>query len=77
MCCLAEPCPSARQHPCHHLRFDGDRARCKLARKGKVPIGDGCCIKARAFRKGVEYDFASLPKSLKITAVRQARQKGA
>lgn len=75
MCCLTQPCPVVGKLPCPQLRFDRDRARCKLARKGIVPTGDGCCIKARAYRHGVEYDFASLPKTLKITAVRQVRWK--
>ena len=38
-------------------------------------ISAGCCIKARAYKDGVEYDFAALPKEMKMMAVRQ-KMKG-
>lgn len=74
-CCLAQLCPAMRQgaaRPCTHLSFNGDEANCHLAPL-IVPVGDGCCIKARAYRKGEEFDFAGLPKWQKIMAVRQSR----
>jgi hypothetical protein len=37
-----------------------------------IPVdGRGCCIKARAYRGGVEYDFSSLPVELKRNAAKQ------
>jgi hypothetical protein len=33
-------------------------------------IGQGCCIKGRAYKDGVEYDFAALPETLKRECVR-------
>jgi len=70
-CCLHEICPIGMAlfgtaKPCEGLSFDGDIATCSAA--GIVPVGDGCCIQARAFKDGVEYDFASLPPELKWQA---------
>jgi len=36
-------------------------------------IGAGCCISARCFKDGVQYDFASLSKEVKISIVRKLR----
>jgi len=71
-CCLHELCPVAKALYgdlvfCPALSFDGVVAICSLAGK-VVPVGDGCCIKARAYKDGVEYDFASLDPSLKVRA---------
>ena len=57
---------------CPMLQFDGDVAACNAPEW--IPFGDGCCIKARAYRDGVKYDFASLPKELKILAVRPLKK---
>jgi len=78
LCCLAETCALARisfrigEHdPCPALVFTGDVATCTLE---SVPFGDGCCIAARAYRNGVEHDFAGLSAELKINAVRSMRR---
>lgn len=77
MCCLSMQCPISIkiygiQSICPALSFENNIASCKYAGT-LVPIGDGCCIKARAFKDGVEYDFASLPNELKFIAVKQLR----
>lgn len=77
-CCLHVTCPIGQaiyrnSRPCPALLFENDTASCELA--GIVPVGDGCCIKARAYKDGVEYDFASLPSSLKILAAKSLRLK--
>jgi hypothetical protein len=36
-------------------------------------IGKGCCIKARAYKNGKEYDFASLPEAVKKVVVKERR----
>lgn len=80
-CCLSETCPVGMKvygikkfDKCPALKFEGRQATCVLSSASAevsiiglnlVPIGDGCCIKARAYRNGVEYDFASLPVELK------------
>jgi len=38
-------------------------------------IGKGCCIKARAFKDGIEYDFASLPAEVKQKLVQSLRKE--
>lgn len=80
-CCLAETCPIGQyvfgigKHDlCNALLFP-DRAFCTLAEKGLVPIGDGCCIKARAYKNGIEYDFASLPSEVKHDVARKLLYK--
>ena len=70
---------------CPKLYFIDDIANCSLfdmieederesARK-VFGIGAGCCIEARVYKDGVEYDFASLPKEKKLLAVKQIRRK--
>lgn len=68
-CCLHEQCPISielhgKKDICPVLSFNGETAVCGLAMI--VPIGDGCCIKARAYKDNIEYDFASLPSIMKI-----------
>jgi len=81
LCCLAEPCLASlvvhgEVEICPSLFFDGDEAECRIA--DLIPIGDGCCISARAYKAGVKFDFASLPKEIKIKAAQYLRkQKGA
>ena len=80
-CCLTETCPIGQafykiseETRCPGLSFDlQGQATCELAQRGLVPIGDGCCIKARAYRNNTEYDFASLPNEFKYSIVRQVR----
>lgn len=79
LCCLAETCPVgqatfniAKNDHCPALSFEIDgTATCKLVAYNLVPIGDGCCIKARAYKDGVEYNFADLPSELKRRAVKE------
>lgn len=81
-CCLNEPCPVAKilmqntDNPtgkCPYLSYTGALAFCGLVESGLIPVGDGCCIKARAIRKGNVYDFASMSRALKLKAVEQIR----
>ena len=58
---------------CPALKFDGSIATCLLS--AIIPIGEGCCIKARAYRNGVEYDFASLPSALKQSVAQKLLRK--
>jgi hypothetical protein len=82
-CCLTVTCPSGvlyygidKRTPCPALTFNTQsRAKCGLVKHGLVPIGDGCCIKARAYKDGVEYDFASLPSHLKKRAAADFRDR--
>ncbi len=72
-CCLAEQCPIGvlrygQRAVCPGLSFDTTgQATCAIA--GEVPIGDGCCISARAYKDGAEYDFATLSPTAKATIV--------
>jgi len=62
-----EPCPS--------LEFDDKGiAKCNLVEPGLVPVGDGCCIKARAYKDGKEFDFAGLRPAMKSRAVADLRR---
>jgi hypothetical protein len=78
-----------KYQPCPGLRFEGDEAVCQLvldlissslsAEKADkirqlMGIGTGCCIKARAFKDGKEYDFASLSKEMKVKVVKGTRR---
>jgi len=79
-CCLSEVCLSGLKEygalePCHGLTFRLHRgklqAKCQLVKKDLVPVGEGCCISARAYRNGIEHDFATLPDSEKRLITRQ------
>lgn len=70
-CCINEPCPISKEMGmgstgkiCQALDYDGTKATCKLATtratKAILGIGQGCCMKARCYKNGIEYDFASL-----------------
>ena len=86
-CCLFETCPAGilvfkvrKEDRCPGLSFMGEdekMAFCSVSYglTGLVPIGDGCCIKARAYKNGVEYDFAALSPESKVKAVQQIRRK--
>jgi len=81
-CCLSETCPigmdvygiGKHETKCPALRFEKNKATCLLAVANLVPTGDGCCILARAIKDGVQYDFASLSKELKINVVQSVRE---
>lgn len=89
-CCISENCPMSievfkvKKHGklCPGLQITDNTATCLLAefltneQKEMFGFGTGCCIKARAYKNGVEYDFASLPDELKIF-VAQKSYKGA
>ncbi len=69
-CCTFEPCPvikkvmpGVKKCPVFELGDNGQSV-CRLA-NFLVPIGDGCCIKARCFRGDTVYDFAALPGEVK------------
>lgn len=74
-CCLAENCIIAQRlyaiprHGvlCPALIVHDGHTSCLLAEidPDAMGIGQGCCIKARAFNNGIEYDFASLPPEIK------------
>ena len=65
-----------KHDPCPALKFEGEVATCILATLliSPIPVGEGCCIKARAYKNGVEYDFASLPPELKRRAAQDRRK---
>lgn len=73
-CCLSEVCIVGREvynvqkyDRCPGLSFDNYKtASCKLA-NGLVPVGDGCCMKARLYRHGIEHKFSKLTEHQKQT----------
>jgi hypothetical protein len=72
---LSAVCPTGQEYyqldkfeSCPGLSFDGQKASCEIAIT-HVPVGDGCCIKARSFYNGRIIPFASMPKELKFEAV--------
>ena len=80
MCCLSMTCEIGQRvfnipedELCHALVFENNMAVCRLAPYA-VPVGDGCCIKARIYIEGVEYPFASLSIPLKKMAASQVRK---
>ena len=85
MCCLNETCPIGQNYytvkktdKCPGLSFENDFAFCLLVgifSDLMLGIGQGCCIKARVFKDGVQYDFASLTKEFKQIAVNQIRRE--
>ena len=82
-CCLNETCPTGmdvygigKHIRCPALRFErNNTATCLLVHAKLVPVGDGCCILARAIRDGVEYDFAGLSKQVKKNVVQLIREE--
>lgn len=78
-CCLITQCPIGgafygKHKICPGLSFDEmGLAACNLA--GLVPVGDGCCISARAFKEGKAYDYAGLPRENKHWIVNQYRER--
>ena len=75
-CCLTVICLIAQKfykikedEPCPALLWKDNKAYCELIpifSEKILGIGAGCCIKARAFKDGISYDFASLPEGIKI-----------
>lgn len=83
-CCINEPCPISKEMGmanggCQALDYDGVEATCKLATtratKAILGIGQGCCMKARCYKDGIEYDFASLPPHIKRRVANEAYDK--
>ena len=66
-----------KKAPCPFLGYDADKMEttCKIIHTGMIGIGKGCCIKARCFKDGVQYDFASLPDELKKNVALSAWRK--
>lgn len=75
LCCVNEQCPVSIEvygvkDSCPALSFNGDEASCALV--GIVPVGDGCCIKARIFMRGEgERDYSSLSSAQKRLVVQR------
>ena len=71
-CCLVENCPASQllfQVPkhgerCPALKFYGTEAFCEVYQMING-IDEGCCIKARAIKGGITYDFAALESGIK------------
>ena len=87
-CCLSETCPIGqavyevgKYELCPGLSFKGNKAICELIKSAPEPAkaflgkGAGCCIKARAYKDGTEYDFAALPAELKRVAAQKLRER--
>lgn len=84
-CCLSENCPIAQfifdipkyEKQCPALAFE-EGSKCRmlevLDEKEFFGIGDGCCIKARAYIQGVEFKFCDMPPVMKRLAVKQKRK---
>jgi hypothetical protein len=83
-CCLSITCTVGQEYfeigphdPCPGLTFQGFESTCELVALGLITgIGAGCCIKARAIRGGVAYNFAALPRWLKQGIVANYRKRG-
>lgn len=83
-CCISAICPAAQElgyhkPPCPLLVFDNQTASCQIILQYPeladiMGIGKGCCIKARAYRNGVKYDYASLKDSEKLAFVSSIRR---
>jgi hypothetical protein len=82
-CCLTEQCPASifkygLLNACPALSFQEAEinmveAVCNLPEL--VSFGDGCCMKARCFKKGVVYDFAGLPAFVKILMAQKLKEE--
>ena len=77
-CCLVEQCPASiyvhgEVEVCPSLFFDDKEAECRIA--DLIPIGEGCCILARAYKGLLKFDFASLPIEIKIDAAQTLKAK--
>jgi len=81
-CCIVTVCPIGEAvygediERCPALSFDKSQtAFCELTKKNLIPIGDGCCISAKAFKDGKQYDYASLSKEIKYKVVKGILEK--
>lgn len=79
-CCLHETCPIgmyfykiSKDTVCLGLSFTGNIANCALL--SVIPIGDGCCIKARVYKDRIEFDFSALPVELKTNCSKSLRKQ--
>ena len=90
-CCLVENCPIAQfifdmpryGEVCPALSFHREGISGSTCRMLEVldeaqffGIGDGCCIKARAYIQGEEFTFCDMPTVMKFIAVNQKRKGG-
>ena len=66
---MVETCPAgrstfkvAKNTPCPAFEYNVESmtATCTIAKDVFIGIGAGCCMAARCYKDGVEYDFASL-----------------
>jgi len=80
MCCLSEVCSIGQEHyrvekysKCPGLLFNGSIATCNIV--DVIPIGDGCCIKAKAYKDGIEFNVADLPVIMKFGIVQDIKLK--
>ena len=80
LCCLSETCMIGMEHYnikkyvlCPALEFN-DKGISTCGLSYIVPIGDGCCIKARAVKSGIEFNIADLPKKTKFKIVEGIRK---
>jgi hypothetical protein len=83
-CCIGSTCPVAqyvykihKDYPCPGLAYDPALrvATCNLNVNHYVGVGTGCCISARCFKDGVQYDFASRPVEMKKNVALSAWRK--
>lgn len=85
-CCLSEACPVARDlyhidkhDSCPALRWHGREAACGLVEDNPglwariIGVGKGCCMLARVFIGGKQYDFAALPPEAKSNVAEMLR----
>ncbi|MFH1982632.1 MAG: hypothetical protein ABIL58_12385 [Pseudomonadota bacterium] len=86
MCCIAETCPIGMKafgiglhDRCPAFSYDFYRqplahSTCAIASR-ITGVGAGCCIKARAIKAGVTYDFAALQPAVKLLLALDAYDK--
>ena len=82
-CCLSCTCPTGQEvygvrkdAPCPGLSFEDGQATCEIAEAGNyeiIGVGQGCCIKATAWRGAFGFDFAMLPPHIKRALAQGAR----
>lgn len=84
-CCLSITCTVGQEYfeigphdPCPALTWNQDgTSNCELVALGLITgIGAGCCIKARAIKGGVAYNFSALPPWLKKGIAANYRKRG-
>jgi len=75
-CCVITQCPISlsiygEREQCPALEFNSGEATCSII--NVVPIGDGCCISAKAYQDGIEFDFATLDNNIKKLVSQRVR----